>query len=94
MATTGSATLDFGSTPTDEASVTVTGQAGILAGSDVEAYFMADSTADNGTDEHAEGAALCKLVCGNIVPGTGFTIYAHAIAALGLNTFKVRWVWN
>jgi hypothetical protein len=90
----GTATLDFGDTPADEASVDVTGQTGILSTSDAEAYFMVDSTADNGTDEHQEGAALCKLVCGNIVAGTGFTIYAHCLAMLGVGQFKVRWVWN
>lgn len=94
MATAGNATLDFGSVPVDEASVVVTGQAGIAAGSDVEAYFMAETTGDNGLDEHQEAAALCKLVCGAIVAGTGFTIYAHCLAMLGTGTFKVRWVWN
>lgn len=94
MATQGSATLDFGATPTDEASVVVTGQAGIVAGSDVEAYFMADSTADNGVDEHQEAGALCKLVCGSIVAGTGFTVYAHCLAMLGIGQFKIRWVWS
>jgi hypothetical protein len=85
--------LDFGGTPAEEASVTVTGQSGILAGSHVEAFFMAESTSDNGTDEHQEAAAMCRLVCGSIVAGTGFTIYAHPIAGLGLGTFNVRWVW-
>lgn len=90
---TGTAVLDFGATPAEEASVAVTGQAGIIAGSHVEAFFMQESTVDNGVDEHAEGAALCPLVCGNIVPGTGFTIYAHPIAMVGIGTFNVRWVW-
>lgn len=94
MATTGNATLDFGSTPTDSASIAVTGQAGIVAGSDVEAYFMRETTVDNGVDEHEEAAALCNLVVGSIVAGTGFTIYANCLGMLGLGTFKVRWVWN
>ena len=85
--------LDFGATPAEEASVVVTGQAGIVAGSDVEAYFMRESTGDNGVDEHEEAAAMCPLVCGNIVDGVGFTIYAHPIGALGIGTFNVRWVW-
>lgn len=89
----GTAVLDFGATPAEEASIAVTGQAGILAGSHVEAFFMRESTGDNGVDEHVEAAALCPLVCGNIVAGTGFTIYAHPIAALGLGTFNVRWAW-
>ena len=54
---------------------------------------MRESTADNSLEEHEEGAALCPLVCGNIVPGTGFTIYAHPIAMLGVGTFNLRWAW-
>ena len=90
---TGTAVLDFGATPAEEASVAVTGQAGILATSHVEAFFMRESTSDNGVDEHEEAAALCRLVCGSIAAGVGFTIYAHALTALGLGTYNVRWVW-
>jgi len=90
---TGAAVIDFGSTPSDEASVVVTGQAAIVAGSHVEAFFMQESTADNGVDEHAEAAALCPLVCGDIVAGVGFTIRAHPLAMLGLGTFDLRWAW-
>jgi len=91
---TGTAVLDFGATPADEASVTVTGQTGIVSGSHVEAFFMRESTADNDVDEHVEAAALCPLVCGSIVAGTGFTIYASTLAMLGIGTFNVRWVWT
>ncbi len=90
---TGTAVLNFGATPTDEASVAVTGQAAIASGSHVEAYFMRESTAENTLEEHEEAAALCPLVCGAIVAGTGFTIYAHPIAMLGVGQFTVRWAW-
>lgn len=94
MAGTGTATLDFTSTPCETASITVTGQAAILTTSHVEAFWMSETTADNGADEHEEAAALCPLVCGSLIAGTGFTITAHPIAALGVGTFKVRWVWT
>lgn len=90
---TGTATLDFTSTPSEEASVVVTGQATIVSGSHVEAFFMKETTADNGVDEHEEAAALCPLVCGSIVAGTGFTIKGMPIAMLGVGTFSVRWAW-
>ena len=90
---TGTATLDFGVTPAEEASVAVTGQAGIVSGSHVEAFFMKETTGDNGVDEHEEAAALCPLVCGSIVAGTGFTIKGMPIAMFGLGTFAVRWAW-
>lgn len=90
---TGTATLDFGATPAEEASVAVTGQTSIVGTSHVEAFFMEETTADNGADEHREAAALCPLVCGNIIAGTGFTITASPIAMMGVGTFKVRWAW-
>lgn len=95
MATTGTATLDFGSASASnqEASVAVTGQAGILSTSDAEAYFMAESTSDNDADAHMIAAKLCKLVVGSLVAGTGFTITALNDGEL-TGTFKVRWVWN
>jgi hypothetical protein len=93
MGAAGSAVLDFGATPTDEASVVVTGQSGIAAESHVEAFFMRESTAGNTVEDHEQATTLCRLVCGNIVPGTGFTIYAHSVGGLGVGTFAVRWVW-
>jgi hypothetical protein len=89
----GNAVLDFGVNPTDVASVAITGQAAIVAGSQCEAWFMRSATATNGLDEHEEAAALCKLVCGNIVPGVGFTVYAHCLAMLGVDQFTIQWVW-
>jgi hypothetical protein len=80
---------------TDTASVAVTGQAGIIAGSHVEAFFMhADSTASNTTDDHEQAASACRLSCGSIVAGTGFTITATPLAGQMSGTFTVRWVWN
>lgn len=90
----GTATLDFGATPAEEASVVVIGQAGIIAGSHVRAFFQKDSTAGNGVDEHEEAGALCPLSVGSIVPGTGFTIFASPIAALGVGQFNVHWTWS
>lgn len=94
MGAAGTATLNFGATPTDEASVAVTGQAAIVAGSHAEAFFMQETTANNGVDEHAEAAALCPLVVSDIVAGTGFTIRARPIAMLGIGQFSVRWAWT
>lgn len=71
---TGTATLDFGGFPgASDASVVVTGQAGIVSGSVVEAWLRLESTADHSADEH--WVETIELSAGNIVPGTGFTIY-------------------
>lgn len=91
MSATGSAVLDFGATPgTNCVTTTVTGQAGILAGSQVEAFIMSEATAGHNAYEHT--VAPIKLTCGNIVPGTGFDIYAVTDWRLD-GTFNVRWVW-
>ncbi len=59
LGASGSATLDFGSVPAENASVQITGQSGIIASSRAYAYFMSEVTTDNGTDEHEEAASLC-----------------------------------
>lgn len=71
---TGTTTLDFGAFPgTSDASVAVTGQTGIVAGSLVEAWIRPVATADHTADEHL--VESIKVLAGNIVAGTGFTIY-------------------
>jgi hypothetical protein len=80
---------------TDTASVVVTGQTGIVSGSHVEAFFQhSDSTASNTTDDHEQASSCCRLSCGDIVAGTGFTITAVPLAGQMSGTFTVRWVWN
>jgi hypothetical protein len=74
MGATGTATLDFGAFPgTTDASVNITGQTGIVAGSLVEAWICPVATADHTADEH--WVEELKVLAGNIVAGTGFTIY-------------------
>lgn len=73
--TTGTAIVDFGAFPgVSDASVAVTGQASIVAGSTVNAWIKLEATADHSADEHLIETISVKA--GNIVPGTGFTIYA------------------
>ena len=88
---TGTATVDFGSTPGNLASVVVTGQTAILAGSLVEAMMMASSTADHNVDEHI--IAPIRLVCGAVSAGVGFTIYASSTEVTFTGTWSVKWVW-
>lgn len=72
----GVTTIDFGAFPgSPDASVTITGQAGILAGSKVKAWIIATATADHSADEH--WLESISVMAGNIVAATGFTIYAR-----------------
>jgi NADPH:quinone reductase-like Zn-dependent oxidoreductase len=91
----GTAVLNFGADPgTDAATVTVTGQTGITAASHVEAWFMADSTAENTADDHSLAQSLVRLTARNIVAGTGFGIDADVQGGQVSGTMKVHWVWN
>lgn len=71
----GTTTVNFGTFPgATDTSVAVTGQGSILATSLVEAWVFPVATADHSVDEHwVDGP---QVVAGNIVAGTGFTIYA------------------
>jgi hypothetical protein len=72
---TGTTTVNFGTFPgSSDTSVVITGQTGILSGSFVEAWITPTATADHTADEHF--AETVQVMAGNIVAGTGFTIYA------------------
>lgn len=90
---TGTATLDFGAFPgKSDTSVAVTGQTTIAAGSLVEAWIRPVATADHSADEHLVEPP--RLVAGNIVAATGFTIYGicpNRDRLYGLWT--VNWAW-
>ncbi len=78
MGSTGTSTIDFGAFPgMMDAQTVITGQTGILAGSLVEAWISPVATADHTADEH--WVEPIQMRAGNIVAGTGFTIYAQAI---------------
>jgi hypothetical protein len=87
-AVVGTATVDFGSTPVNEASFTIT-DAAVNASSYVMPFVMVDSTADNNADAHRHAAAAFKLT---VLPGSGsFTLYAYAQEDLCFGTFKIRY---
>lgn len=90
MGATGSTVLDFGTTSKPAASVAVTAQAGIVAGSKVEAFVRLTASADHSVDEHM--IEQLKIMAGNIVAGTGFTIYGEAYPQT-YGQFNVDWVW-
>lgn len=74
--TTGTALIDFGAVPgLSDTRVDVTGQAAIVAGSYITASIRGVATADHSIDEHM--LETIEIRAGTIVPGTGFTIYAH-----------------
>jgi hypothetical protein len=88
---TGSTTINFGSAPgTNFVSASITGQGSIASNSYIEAFLMSEATVDHNDYEHC--IVPIRLTCGNIVAGTGFTIFAVTDWRL-TGTFNVRWVW-
>ncbi len=82
MGATGKTTIDFGAFPgKSDASVAITGQAAIVADSLIEAWIRPEATADHSADEHM--VETLKVIAGNIIAGTGFTIY-------GFNTNQIN----
>lgn len=94
MATTGTGLLDFGPATVPnvlDATLVITGQAGILAASQAEAWVQPIVTVDHSEDEHIIENITVK--CGAIVPGTGFTIYGQCDSPT-YGKFTVQWIWN
>jgi hypothetical protein len=80
----GTTTINFGAFPGGtDTTVTVTGQAGIGAGSLVEAWIYPTATADHSVDEHWVDPPNVKA--GNVVAGTGFTIYGSVSPQDGMS---------
>jgi hypothetical protein len=96
MGAQGTATLDFGAFPgASDASVAVTGQTAILAGSLAEAWLLPADTADHLADEHR--LESLDIAAGAVVAGTGFTIYGTNEGSGDTRvygTWNVAWVWN
>ena len=81
MAAQGTTVVDFGAFPgAASASVTVTGQTGIGAGSLVEAWVWPVATADHTVGEHL--VEQLRVLAHTVVPGVGFTIEAQCTATL------------
>jgi hypothetical protein len=85
MGAQGTQLVDFGAFPgASDTSFAITGQGSILSTSLVEAWLLPAATADHTADEH--WVETIKVVAGNIVAGTGFTIYAINTGTIFENT--------
>lgn len=95
MGAQGVASLDFGAFPgATEATVAVTGQATIASGSLAEAWIFPAATADHTADEHM--LEDLRIHAGNVVAGTGFTIYGRTVDARYklYGVWNIAWCWN
>lgn len=92
MATTGTAIIDFGATAGDTASIDITGQTGITGTSYVDAWIVPSVSTDHSVDEHL--LEDLDIMAGNVVAGTGFTIYAICRVGSAYGKFNIQWAWN
>jgi hypothetical protein len=86
-----SATINFGITPVDGGTFTIT-DASISPTSVVEAFIQhGDTTSDNNTDDHSMAAASFRL---SAAPGSGnFTLEVILLFWQVTGTFKIRYAW-
>ena len=91
MAAQGTATLDFGATPTDEANVLVSGLSGLSVGTHKEAFVQADdSTGSNDTQAHRMLALSGRFSC-EYVSASSMRIYCDLIIGAADGTFTIHW---
>ena len=89
---TGSATLDFGSTPTDQATILVTGLSGLSTGTFKEAFVQSDdSTSDNTAMDHRALGYFGRFSC-EYVSSTTMNINCDLLAGFATGTFTIRYV--
>lgn len=88
----GQSEVDFGSGGNTNASTTITGQASIAAESSVVATLLPKATTEHAIDDHV--VEEIDVFAGNIVAGTGFTIYAKTRNVPLYGKYAVAWQWK
>lgn len=90
---TGTSTLNFGAIGAvgNFVSLAVTGQASIASGSLVEAWLRLEATAEHPLDDLIYDPILVSA--GNIVAGTGFTIYGEMPYGNAYGNYTAAWAW-
>jgi hypothetical protein len=91
MGAQGTVTVDFGTGKLDT-NAPVTGQGAITTANLVEAWLSGNSTSNNLTD--AGFAEDFLVFAGDIINGTGFTVYVQSQFGRGFGQYVVNWVWN
>lgn len=92
---TGTATLNFGAFPgATDASVAVTGQAAIVAGTHLaEPWVWPIATAEHSADEHR--VEELEVYAADVITGTGFTIYGITRSKTRLyGNWSIAWAWG
>lgn len=92
VATFGTAVLDFGATPAEDATVLVTGLSGLSIATHKKAFVQADdSTATNTANAHRLLAYWGQFSC-EYVSATSMNIHCNLLVGLATGTFTVHYV--
>lgn len=89
---TGTAILDFGTTPCMYAECVVTGQNLISSSSNIKVRILMIDSVDHSADEHFNDDIVIN--CGDIVAGVGFTVYGKCNTGKTYGKFNVAWEWS
>jgi len=88
----GTATLNFGTTPTDSASVVVSGLSGLSVATHKEAFVQSDdSTVDNTALQHRQLAYYGRFTC-EYTSATSMTINCDLTFGNATGTFTIHYV--
>lgn len=91
MASTGSTTIDFGSTPVSEQTFIIT-DAGVNTSSLVEVFVVGTTTGDNDADAHNHAAASWRMIA---TPGSGsFGLNVYCTIDMCHGTFIIKYVYT
>lgn len=88
----GTTQIDFGSVGCGDTSIDVTGLAGISADAIARAWIVAQDSDDRPADEHWVDPPI--VTPGNVVAGTGFTIYARSTGGRLTGAYSVAYEWK
>ena len=87
----GTATVDFGATPVEQATFSIT-DAALIALTYVEPFFMSsDSTADNDANAHEMAGHLIEVVAGAPDGAGTFAVIANVLLGQVTGQFKLRY---
>lgn len=88
----GTATIDFGSTPTNQATILVTGLSGLSVGVHKEAFVQADdSTGSNDAAAHRLLGYWGRFTC-EYVSATTMNIHCDLLIGFATGTFTIHYV--
>jgi hypothetical protein len=90
----GTVEIDFGATPSVEASVSVTGLTDITSSSRAFAFIASDSTTDNSITDHEFASIALKFICGIPTDGIGFTIKSYCTIGEVTGKFKINYKYS